>query len=500
MKLPRSLQNWTSIIGASIASLNILFIFILFIIALIFDVGSSYVGLFIYIILPVFLIAGLILIPVGMYITKRRQKKQKAAPKGPDWPVIDFNNPATRNATLIFSVGTVVLLVLSAVGSYEAFHYTESVEFCGKLCHEVMEPEYVAYHESSHERVSCVECHVGSGADWYVKSKLSGLYQVYAVLTDNFPRPIPTPVHSLRPARETCEQCHWPEKFYDRKLRIKRSYLADEPNTEWNIRMQMKTSADHSAQGIAEGIHWHINPDVKIEYVATDIKRGSIPWVKYTNLKTGESAIYEDAGNKLTQSQLDSLEIRTMDCLDCHNRPSHDYKAPQNFIDEYLAAGTISKDLPDIKTVAMGIFAEDYPTTDSAFTAIKTQVNEYYEMMYPELLESKKQDIENAIAGIQSGYSKNIFPGMGVKWSEYPNHIGHLESEGCYRCHNDRHTSAQGKVISRDCNLCHLITAQGTADTMEISNESAPLVFTHPVEINDAWRTQLCSDCHRQLY
>jgi len=175
MKLPRSLQNWTSIIGASIASLNILFIFILFIIALIFDVGSSYVGLFIYIILPVFLIAGLILIPVGMYITKRRQKKQKAAPKGPDWPVIDFNNPATRNATLIFSVGTVVLLVLSAVGSYEAFHYTESVEFCGKLCHEVMEPEYVAYHESSHERVSCVECHVGSGADWYVKSKLSGL-------------------------------------------------------------------------------------------------------------------------------------------------------------------------------------------------------------------------------------------------------------------------------------------------------------------------------------
>ncbi len=500
MKLPQTLRNWTSIIGAGIASLNFLIIVFLFIITNIFDIGSSYLGLFMYIILPIFMIIGLILIPAGMIMTKRKLKKQIGIKKEKGWPIIDFNNQATRNATIIFSTGTIVLLILSAVGSYEAFHYTESVEFCGKVCHRVMEPEYVAYQTSSHERVSCVECHVGSGADWYVKSKLSGLYQVYSVLFDKYPRPIPTPVHNLRPARETCEECHWPEKFYDRKLRIKRSYLADEENTEWDIHMLMKTSAEHSAHGINEGIHWHIHPNVKIEYIASDRRRDTIPWVRYTNLNTGEIIIYEDSENQLTQSQMESLEVRVMDCLDCHNRPSHNYKVPQNFIDEYITAGYISKDLPDIKSVAMEVFTMDYPSTDSAFTAIQAQVNEYYEIMYPELLESNKADIENAIASIQEGYSKNIFPSMGVTWAEYPNHLGHLETDGCYRCHNDKHTSTQGKVISRDCYLCHSITAQGPADNLELSNVANPLEFQHPININEVWREQHCSACHFQLY
>jgi hypothetical protein len=500
MNLPQSFRNWISAIGAVIAILNLFLIFLLFLITLIFDVGSSYVGLFMYIILPMFLIVGLILIPVGAYFTKRKLKKEHRTGQAQGMPVIDFNNPATRNVAVIFAGGTIVLLLLTAIGSYEAFHYTESVEFCGKICHQVMEPEYVAYQESSHERVSCVACHVGSGADWYVKSKMSGLYQVYAVLTNSYPRPIPTPVHSLRPARETCEECHWPEKFYDPKLRLKKSYLADEENTEWNIHMLLKTSSDHSARGISEGIHWHINPDVKIEYIATDAKRGEIPWVRYTNLRTGEVTIYMDEDKKLTQQQIDSHEIRVMDCLDCHNRPSHNYKVPQNFIDEYLVSGEIAKDLPDIKSVAMGVYLEDYPTKDSAFSAIRNQVNEYYELMYPELFESRKNDIDRAIASMQKGYSQNFFPHMKVKWTEYPNHLGHLETEGCYRCHNDKHTSRQGKVISRDCNLCHSIIAQGTLDNLEISNVNAPLEFEHPIDINNVWRQQHCSDCHFQLY
>ncbi len=213
---------------------------------------------------------------------------------------MNFNNVATRNAAIIFILGTVFLLIISSVGSYEAFHYTESVEFCGKLCHKVMEPEYTTYFGSPHERVACVECHVGSGASWYVKSKLSGLYQVYSVLAKKYPTPIPTPIANLRPAQETCEQCHWPEKFYDYKLKEKHSFLADETNTERIIKMQIKTSSRMTQNGFEKGIHQHIDPNVKIEYKTTTDNRQVIPWVRYTNLQTGEVTIYNDTENDVT--------------------------------------------------------------------------------------------------------------------------------------------------------------------------------------------------------
>ncbi|MBL7971482.1 MAG: hypothetical protein JNL03_08175 [Prolixibacteraceae bacterium] len=210
--------------------------------------------------------------------------------------------------------------------------------------------------------------------------------------------------------------------------------------------------------------------------------------------------IFEDHDEKLDAVQHDTLEIRTMDCIDCHNRPSHNYQAPQNFIDELISAGKIPHELADVKVVAMNVLSQDYSTTDSAMMSIKDQVNEYYSTMYPELLESKKKEIAQTIEGIQEGYGQNFFPEMGVKWTAYPNHIGHMETNGCFRCHNDRHKSESGKVITRDCNLCHNIVAQGTNDDMEISNSFNPLEFRHPVEINDEWKTKLCSECHYKLY
>jgi hypothetical protein len=131
------------------------------------------------------MLGGLFLIPLGMWLTIRRERRGEERLE-PGWPRIDLNIPHQCNAALIFVIGTTVLLFLSAIGSYEAFHYTESTQFCGQLCHVVMEPEFAAHGDSPHARVVCVECHVGPGADWYVRSKLSGLYQVYAVLTDNY--------------------------------------------------------------------------------------------------------------------------------------------------------------------------------------------------------------------------------------------------------------------------------------------------------------------------
>jgi nitrate/TMAO reductase-like tetraheme cytochrome c subunit len=499
MKLPHSLRNWTSFLGALLATFSLTLIVFLFILNLVFDAGSSYLGLFIYIILPVFLVIGLILIPAGMLFKQKRKEKADVSQEK-DWPVVDFNDKGIRNASLIFLFGTVIVVILSAVGSYEAFHYTESVQFCGTLCHKVMEPEYVAYHQSSHERVKCVECHVGSGADWYVKSKLSGLYQVYSVTFNKYSRPIETPIHNLRPARETCEECHWPQKFYDHKVKMKRSYLANEETTEWDIQMLMKTSASYNALGLAEGIHWHINPDVKIEYIAGSENLESIPWVRYTNLKTGEVYTYIDTDSENAGVVWDESRTKVMDCIDCHNRPSHNYQPPQNFIDEAITAGKISRDIPDIKMALMQVLVQDFESKDSAFAQIDFQVRDYYELMYPEVLEEKSELLKNAIAAAQEGYSRNIFPYMKVKWSAYPNHLGHLETQGCYRCHNDRHKTAAGRVISRDCNLCHEIKAQGIPGMIEYAYGNESLEFIHPEEIGDAWKTRFCSDCHYTLY
>ena len=500
MKLPRSFYSWTTFIGGAIAGISLLVIIFLVILSLLFDFGDEYSGLIMWIIMPVFLVIGLIMIPIGI-ITKRRRERREKVVRHVKFPIFDFNVKEQRTAFFIFGIGTIIFLMLTAVGSYEAFHYTESVEFCGTLCHKVMEPEYVAYQNSAHARVACVECHVGTGANWYVRSKLSGLYQVYAVLTNNYPQPIETPIENLRPARETCEECHWPEQFYARQLVVERHYLADQDNTEWDISLQMKTGPMLSALGLQEGIHWHINPDVKVEYIATDDKRLNIPWVRLTDNATGEMVVFQDEYDPIAPEMLDSMEVRLMDCMDCHTRPSHDYKNPIKFVNDAISAGSIPRDLPDIKMLAMGILNNhEFSTKDSALMYIESEVLSYYESSYEEIFRDNRPMIEQAIAGIQDGFQKNIFPYMKVSWKEYPNHIGHMEFNGCFRCHNDRHNDGNGRVISKDCNLCHSIVAQGTPDTLQITDVYGALEFVAPNDPDGAWKEFLCNDCHSALY
>jgi len=473
-------------------------IVILFLVSLVFSGGDNYSGLFTFIILPAVMIAGLILMTFGLI--RNRKKRRSMEPGTEKYPVVDFNDSKQRMIVFIFTIGISVFVVLSALGGYQAFHYTESNQFCGTLCHDVMEPEYTAYQGSAHARVNCVECHVGSGVDWYVKSKLSGLYQVYSVMANAYPRPIPTPLHNLRPAQETCEKCHWPEKFYDRKYVVHKHYLADEENAEWDIGLVMKTGPAYRALGLQEGIHWHINSNVKIEYASTSPKRDTIVYIKYTNLQSGEEHIYTDGNNPVDPDQLALLEFRTMDCLDCHNRPSHNYESPIKFFDDAMTAGMISSDLPDIKIAAMDILRNEFPTKDSAFKYIASEIYSYYEMLYPELLETDKETIDRAILAIQDGYSKNVFPHMKADWKAYPNYMGHMENNGCYRCHNESFKSEQNRVISRDCTLCHLIKEQGKPGEMTYSTGNDFLEFEHPVDIKGKWKTMFCAECHAELY
>lgn len=499
MKLPPSAKNWLTIIGSIIAGINLALIILLFIISTIFEKENTNLGLFIYIILPGFLILGLLLVPVGM-IRERNRVRKSGIKEEARYPRIDLNDSRNRNAFVLFTITTIVVLFLSTLGSFKAFHITESVEFCGTLCHQVMEPEYTAYQKSPHANVSCVECHVGAGASWYVKSKLSGLHQVFAVIANSYDRPLETPLHDLRPARETCERCHWPQKFYARTLWTNKYFLADSLNTEWDIMLQMKTGPEFSGLGLREGIHWHINPAINIEYISENDKRENITSVKYTNQLTKEVKVYRNENNVISDSMLALSTPRQMDCIDCHNRPSHNYNSPPVYFDRAMLTGAISQNIPFFKKAAMGILRESFTDKDSALIKIRESITAFYKSDYKEFYAENKDLIDSSVIAVQKAFSINTFPAMKVTYDNYPEHIGHLESDGCFRCHNDAFIAEDGSKISRDCNLCHTIVAQGKEGMMESVNIRESLEFKHPVDIGTAWKEANCAECHKYLY
>lgn len=485
--------------GSVIAGISILSIIFMVIITSFIDEANPYIGIIILLILPSILCMGLILIPIGMWVKKKKAKRSDISLKESRF-YLDLNNKRHRNATFIFMFGSLLFLFATGVGSYELYHFSESVEFCGTVCHEVMEPEYVAYQNSPHAKVTCGKCHIGSGAEWFVKAKISGMYQVYSVLANKFPTPIETPIEDLRPARETCEQCHWPQQFYSNSLNSEKYYLTDELNTEWEIKLRMKTGSSVEGKGHTEGIHWHINPNIQIDYVATDHKRENIPWVRKINKETGDTIIFNSQDEPLGSEALDTLTMRTMDCMDCHNRPAHNYLTPATFVNNAMAAGEVSKELPEMKSLAMGIFAQEFHSTDTALLIIESDVLNFYKDNYPEIYKNKKALIDQSIVGLKKHFNLNMFPEMKANWDAYPDHIGHMEFNGCFRCHNDMHQADNGKVISKDCNLCHSIMVQGTGEEKQYSTFKDTLEFQHPVDIDGMWKESVCSDCHRYLY
>jgi len=244
---PKLYRNPISLAGmalAVVAFLNILFLFVLDAFS---HVASPYLGILAYMVAPAFLVLGLLMIPIGIVIERRR--RHHSVGDVTKYGELDLNNPAQRSTVAFVLSFIVIFALMSAVGSYKAYEFTDSVQFCGQLCHSVMHPEFVAYQASPHARVACVDCHVGSGAGWYVKSKLSGIRQVYYTATGTYPRPIPTPVHNLRPAADTCEQCHWPKKFWGAQLKTFSHYASDEQNTPRVLRLLIKTGGGDPSLG-----------------------------------------------------------------------------------------------------------------------------------------------------------------------------------------------------------------------------------------------------------
>lgn len=500
-KLITLLSNGLSIFGGLIVVVTAALIAFLFGVTLLSENSNPYLGILIFMALPPVLLIGLLLVPIGMYRRWRQLKSKEGEPER-KWPRADFNDPGTRRVFAVVLGGGLVYIAASSIGAYEAYHYTESVEFCGQLCHTVMEPEFTAYQYSPHARVTCVECHVGSGADWFVKSKISGAYQVYAVLANNYPRPIKTPIESLRPAQETCEQCHWPEKFYGAQQKTFHRFAYDEENTRWTTSLLLKTGGGNPRVGETGGIHWHMNIGSVVEYIPRDEKRQEIPWIRVTDRSTGAVKIYESRKAPLTEEEKETLEVRTMDCMDCHNRPSHIYHPPDQSLDVALQTGRIDSSIPEVKIAAgdaLVPFEGPYETKEEAMEGIATYIADYYRENWPEVMEEKRAAVDAMIREVQEIYRISIFPEMKVDWSVYPNHIGHFYYEGCMRCHDDDLVASDGTAVSTSCDTCHLIIAQGEDEHEELAADLGGLDFVHPDGGND-WKKQGCWECHVGTY
>jgi nitrate/TMAO reductase-like tetraheme cytochrome c subunit len=419
--------------------------------------GSSYLGLLTFVFLPLLFIIGVGMIPFGLWWQKRRDAR--IAAQGGEtkrhFPIIDFNKESTRGVAFGFLLLAIPVIAIVAGLSFKAVHYMDSTEFCGTVCHTVMQPEYTAFQRSPHTRVGCAGCHIGAGAEWFVKAKVSGSWQLIAVAFDLYPRPITTPVHSLRPSSGTCEQCHTPTKFIGERLRVRTHYADDETNTEMKTALMVKVGGKVGTN--SHGIHWHVDKENTIRYLS-DPSRENIHTIELRQAD-GTVKVFKAEGPPPADA-----EWRTMDCIDCHNRASHNYRSPGDELDAALLEGRVDRSLPYFKREGLRLLTEaKYDSHEAARAGLARDLQAFYAKNYPDLAGSPA--VEQAGKALGDMYSWNIFPAMNVTWDLYPNHIGHRQSPGCFRCHDNKHKTADGDKIGKKCSTCHTIVADEETDS-----------------------------------
>ena len=449
-------RNWISRIGVVIVTTaTVLWLFLLPA-SVRGEFQHPYLGILAFLILPGVFFLGLVLIPAGIFLHIRGERKAGRYPTV--YSPLTLRTPELRQLGMFIGITTLLNIAIGSQLTYRAVTYMDSVAFCGQTCHTVMQPEYTAYQGSPHSRVECIACHIGPGASWFVKSKLSGLGQVFAVTFDTYPRPIPTPVRNLRPARETCEACHWPQKFEEDRLRIINHYADDEKNSLTKTVLLMHVSGQAGHPGIHSA---HLGVGITISYYPSDESRQTIPRIEYRNAATGRSAVYTAADAK--PEALKDLAVREMDCMDCHNRPTHTFQMPESAVDSALSSGAIPASLPFIKKTAVALLKKDYGSRGEAEVAIPAAIEKFYQSGNPAVYAARRGEIGHAAATLVAIYRRNIFPQMRVTWGTYPNNLGHMDFPGCFRCHDGSHAEPGGKAIPNDCNTCHQTLAMDEA-------------------------------------
>jgi len=410
---------------------------------------NPYLGIIFFLMLPALFIGGLVLIPIGVFL--RRRVLQKAGQIPAEFPKIDLNDRIFRHGLDIVLLATIVNLLVVSIATYRGAAYMDSPQFCGQSCH-VMHPEYTAYKISAHSHVACVDCHIGTGAEAYFSAKVNGTKQLVEVTLHRYPTPIPSPVTSLRPARVICEGCHTPARFVGEKLLVKSNFADDQQNSETQTVLVLHLGGEDSLSHLS-GIHGvHLN---RMEYVATDSTRTTIPWVQRQNADGSETVFTSSALN----GAMPQGERRTMDCIDCHNLASHTFVTAEEAINRAMADGSISPELPWVHKEGLQLLNATYASQAEAREKIPAQLEAFYRTQHPEVLPAKAALVKSAGEGLVTLYSQNVFPDMKVTWGTHPNNIGHMNYPGCFRCHDGDHTAKGGKLITQDCANCHNLLA-----------------------------------------
>lgn len=406
-------------------------------------VDNPYIGILAFLILPLIFFSGLALVPIGVFLSKRRIRQGLAAAEYD-------RKQALQRLAWFFGVTTLLNILVGTQITYRAVEHMETPQFCGGTCH-TMAPEFAAYKNSPHSRVECVECHVVPGAAGWMASKKAGTRQLVETVLHTSPKPIPSALETNRlvPSQETCENCHWPQKFGGVTLRVINKYASDETNSRTQTVLMMLVGGEKIA-----GIHGsHFGPGVHIRFAVADPKRQTIPWVEYRNSTTGVTEVFSAAdANKQT---VDTLPKHDMQCVDCHNRPTHTFDSPDGGMDKAMARGEIAVTLPFIKKKSLELLQATYSSSAEAADKIPRSIVDYYRQSYPDIYQRRSRDIDEAAQSVLAIYNRNVFPDLKVTWGTYPNNLGHMDSPGCFRCHDGSHTSVGGKTINGDCSACH---------------------------------------------
>jgi len=418
----------------------------LFLLALAVDalgwIANPYVGILVFGALPAGFLLGLVLIPIGNLIGRRR------GAAAVHWPAFDLENVRHRRWAIVLLAATVINVTILAVAGYGAIHYMETQAFCGEVCHTVMSPEYVAYQQAPHARVPCVSCHVGSGAGALAQSKVDGMRRLAGMVTGNITRPIPTPVHTMRPARETCATCHWPAFVRGDRLKVVASYGDDEASTPAPTTLEIHVGGGEAA---GSGIHWHANPATAIEYAATDDARQSIAWVR---LRTADGTVREYRRPGVDETAIAAATRRLMDCTDCHSRPSHTFEAsPERAVDRALAAGRVPRDVPFVRREMVAALKAGAAagSADAAVAALR------HAYSTTTLRPATPADLDRVVDVTRALHDGHVFPAMRITWGTYRNELGHTDTPGCFRCHDEELATSDGRAIPQDCEMCHRI-------------------------------------------